>query len=795
MRGYTDRTKKLRAQSVSAIPKLSIERALIETEVYEKHYGEVSMPELRGMNFRTIMERRELYLGDGELIVGEKSIAPQVAPTYPELCCHTMDDLDILNVREYIGFKITEEEKELHKKHVLPYWENRSTRNFIIKGMSQRWKDCYAAGMFTEFMEQRAPGHTVADGKIYKKGFAEFRRELELEIENLDFVSDLEAYEKRDQLTGMIYSCDAIITYGKRYAAKAREMAAAEQDEARKEELLWIATNCDVVPEFAPKTFAQAIQMYWFVHISVTTELNTWDAFSPGKLDQYLYPFYKKEVEEGTLTYDKARELMECLWIKFNNQPAPPKVGVTVKESGTYTDFANINSGGICPETGENGVNDVSYLILDTMDEMKLLQPSSNVQISEKNPEKFLNRAVEISRKGWGQPAFYNTEELIEELLNAGKTLEDARYGGSSGCVETGAHGRESYVLTGYLNVPKILEVTLNNGYDQYTDKIVGLQLGNATDFKNYEELYAAFTKQLEYFINVKIEGNNKIENVFAKYMPSTFLSVITEGCRESGKDYNNGGAKYNTRYIQIVGIGTITDCLSSIKKNVFEENRFSMQELMDELKADFGINPQIRNIVLNHTPKYGNDDQYADDIMIKVFHDVHGLITDRATVCGGVYRIDMLPTTCHVYFGSLMGASANGRLACKPLTDGISPEKGADVNGPTAVIRSAAKMDHKITGGTLLNQKFTPSSIEGEKGIKNVSALVRSYFKMGGHHIQFNVIDRHVLVDAQKNPQDYKDLIVRVAGYSDNFNNLEKALQDEIIDRTEQTFSNATGC
>ncbi len=793
MRGFTPRTQRLRELSVSSVPQLSIERAMIETEVYKKYYGVVSMPELRGLNFRTLMERRELYLGKDELLVGEKSIAPLVAPTFPELCCHTVEDLEILNVREYIGFKVKQEEIELHKQNIIPFWENRSTRHHILESMTQTWKDCYAAGMFTEFMEQRAPGHTVADGKIYKKGFAQFRAEIQEAIEALDFVNDKEAYDKKSQLQGMIYSCDAIMTYGRRYAQKAREMAEQEQDATRKEELLWIAANCDVVPENAPQTFAQALQMYWFVHISVTTELNTWDAFSPGKLDQYLYPFYKKEIEEGTLTKEKARELLECFWIKFNNQPAPPKVGVTVKESGTYTDFANINTGGINPETGEDGVNEVSFLILDVMDEMKLLQPSSNVQISEKNSDKFLGRAIEISRKGWGQPAFYNTEELIDELMNAGKTLKDARYGGASGCVETGCHGREAYVLTGYLNVPKVLEITLNNGFDNLTQKNIGLQLGKAEDFKSFDELYVAFKKQLEYFINIKIEGNNKIEKIFSKFMPSTFMSVITDGCRENGRDYNAGGAKYNTRYIQVVGIGTITDALAVIKQNIFEKKLFTMEELMDAMKNDFQTTPQIHNIVLNHTPKYGNDDEYADEIMVKVFNDVHSMISDRPTVCGGKYRIDMLPTTCHVYFGSCMGASANGRLAHKPLTDGISPEKGADVNGPTAVIRSAAKMNHRITGGTLLNQKFTPSSIAGEKGIKNVSALIRSYFKMGGHHIQFNVIDRSVLLDAQKNPSEYKDLIVRVAGYSDNFNNLEKALQDEIIDRTEQSFGN--GC
>ncbi|MBP1926609.1 formate C-acetyltransferase [Sedimentibacter acidaminivorans] len=790
MRGYTERTKILRQESVTTQPSVSLERALLETEFYQKNYGNIEIPVLRALNFKNLMEKRKLYIGEHELIVGEKSEGPQVVPTFPELCAHTVEDMTVMDSRTYISFKVNDKDKEVQAEKIIPYWKGKSTRDKILESMTPEWKDCYAAGMFTEFMEQRAPGHTVADGKIYQKGFLDFKKEIEEEIDKLDFLNDKDAYDKKAQLEGMAISCDAIMIYGQRYAAYARELAEKEKNPQRKEELLWIADNCDVVPANKPETFAQALQMYWFVHIGTTTELNTWDAFSPGKIDQYLHPFYKNEVADGSMNYDKARELLECFWIKFNNQPAPPKVGITLKESATYTDFANINTGGIDPITGENGVNEVSYIILDTMDEMKLLQPSSNVQVSEKNPDDFVKRAVEISRKGWGQPAFYNTEELIQELLNAGKTLEDARYGGSSGCVETGCHGREAYVLTGYLNVPKIFEITINNGFDHYTNKKIGLETGNPEDFKSYDELKEAFFKQLEYFINVKIEGNNVIEKIFEKYMPSTFMSVITNGCKESGKDYNAGGAKYNTRYIQVVGIGTITDCLAAIKYNVFEQNRFSMKEMLAAIDANFVGHEMTRNLVLNHTSKYGNDDDYADDIMLDVFTNVRDRIKGRKAVCGGIYQIDMLPTTCHVYFGSVMTASANGRLAHKPVTDGISPEKGADTNGPTAVIKSCAKMDHTSTGGTLLNQKFAPSSIAGEEGLVNVSSLIRAYFNMKGHHIQFNVIDRDVLLDAQKNPDEYKDLIVRVAGYSDHFNNLEKALQDEIIDRTEQAFN-----
>ena len=787
-RGTFARTKKLREASVTTKPHISIERAVLFTEAYKKWEGSVEMPVLRALSFKHFMENRTLCINDGELIVGEKGDSAQGAPTYPEICCHTIEDMNVMNDRDIVDFSVTEEDKRIQEEIIIPFWEKRQTRRKIVNAMAPEWKNAYEAGMFTEFMEQRAPGHTVCGDIIYRKGFADLKKDIETEIANLDFLNDREAYDKKADLEAMAIACDAMIVYGKRYAELARKMAAETTDEQRKKDLLLIAENCDVVPEHAPKTFHQAIQMYWFVHVGITTELNTWDAFSPGRLDQHLNPFYERDVEEGRLTREGAQELLECMWVKFNNQPAPPKVGITLKESGTYADFVNLNTGGIRPD-GQDGVNEVSYIILDVMDEMKLIQPSSNVQISRKTPQKFLKRACEISRKGWGQPAFYNTEAIIQELLNAGKTIEDARLGGTSGCVETGCFGKEAYVLTGYMNLPKILELTLNNGFDKYTGKQVGLETGDPREFKTYEELFEAYKKQLHYMVDVKVRGNAIIEKICAEHMPCPLMSSIVDDCIAKGKDYQRGGARYNTRYIQGVGIGTITDSLAAIKYNVYDNEKFSMDTLLKAMEANFEGYEAELNMVKNKTPKYGNDDDYADDIMKEVFNLYHGEVTGRPTVNGGEYRVDMLPTTCHVYFGEVMGASPNGRLAEKPVSEGISPEKGGDTNGPTAVIKSCAKMDHLITGGTLLNQRFAPSVVQGEEGLDNMANLIRAYFNMDGHHIQFNVFDKNVLLAAQKNPDEYKDLIVRVAGYSDHFNNLSRALQDEIIGRTEQSF------
>lgn len=787
-RGMNERIRKLRKLSVETPARIDLERAVSETNTYKKYEGELSVPELRGQVLKDYFSTKTLYIGEGELIVGEKGDSPQAAPTFPELCCHTLTDMHVMNDRELISFKVKEEDYKIQEDVMIPYWEKRSMRSRLLRQMTPEWKAAYESGIFTEFMEQRGPGHTVGSVKIYEKGFLDYKADIQNSIDGLDFLNDPEALDKKNELEGMKLSCDAIMILGERYAAYARELAKKEADSKRKEELLQIAANCDRVPAHKPETFWQAIQMYWFVHLGVTSELNPWDSYSPGRLDQHLNPFYIRDVEKGILDEEKALELLECLWVKFNNQPAPPKVGITLKESSTYTDFANLNTGGITP-TGENGVNDVSYLILDCMDEMKLLQPSSNVQISRKTPQKFLKRACEIARKGWGQPAFYNTDAIVQELLNAGKSLEDARRGGTSGCVETGAFGNEAYILTGYFNIPKIFELTLNNGYDKVTGQQLGPQTGRAEEFQSYDELFEAFQTQMKYFLDVKIRGSNVIEKLYAEEMPAPFLSIITNDCISKGKDYNGGGARYNTKYLQGVGIGTITDCLAAVKYNVYDKKNFTMAELLQALNDNFEGHERILNLVRNKTPKYGNDDEYADDIMRSVFEFYRSQVTGRPNMLGGTYRINMLPTTCHVYFGEVMMASANGRLAHKPVSEGISPEKGADINGPTAVVKSCGKMDHLQTGGTLLNQKFTPSVVAGEEGLEQLANLIRTYFNMDGHHIQFNVIDRETLIQAQKHPEDYKDLIVRVAGYSDHFRNLSKALQDEIIERTEQRF------
>jgi formate C-acetyltransferase len=796
----TERTARLRRASLDAAPAISPERAVLVTEFYQANEGRYSVPVMRARLFHCLCERKAIYLGEDELIVGERGPRPKAVPTYPELTCHSLQDLEILNSRPKTSYAVSDECVEVYRDKIIPYWRGRSMRDRLFEAMSPEWRAAYDAGLFTEFMEQRAPGHTVLDDKIYRKGLLDFKRDIAEALAALDFLGDPEAWAKREQLLAMDIACDAAILFARRHADLARgpaahggRPAARQADPARKAELEKIADVCTHVPAHAPRDFHEALQYYWFCHLAVITELNGWDSFCPGHLDQHLLPFYRKGLAEGSLTAGQARELLEAFFVKFNNHPAPPKVGVTAAESGTYTDFANINLGGLLAD-GSDGSNEISHLLLDIVDEMHLLQPSSNIQLSRKTPDALLKHALRVVGKGYGFPSLFNADAVIEEQLRQGKTLEDARAGGCSGCVETGAFGKEAYILTGYFNLVKVLELTLHDGLDPRTGRQLGLRQGRADSFASFDDLFAAFRRQLHHFIEIKVRGNQVIEQMYARLMPAPFLSVITDDCIRKGKDYNAGGARYNNTYIQFVGIGSLTDCLAAVKHQVFDTKALGLPDLVKALDANFEgagapaacADGSLRQRLVNRTPKYGNDDDYADDLMVRAFEALFEEVDGRPNTKGGRYRVEMLPTTSHVYFGSVTGAMPDGRKAGLPLSEGISPVQGADRRGPTAVFKSAARMDHIKTGGALLNMKLAPSLLAGASGIDNLAHLVRAYFRMDGHHVQFNVVRAETLRQAQAQPEAHRDLIVRVAGYSDYFCDLSPELQEEIISRTE---------
>jgi len=782
-----ERVAKLRQASFEAEPSISTERAVWITRFYRENIGKHSAPVMRAKAFEYLSSNQSLYLGDGELIVGERGPGPKAVSTYPELTCHSEEDLRILGSRQRTRYRTTEEDVRVYREEVIPFWRGRTMRDRIFAGLSDAWKAAYEAGLFTEFMEQRAPGHTTFDGKFYQKGLLAFKAEIAEARAALDFLNDPEAAPKREELTAMGIACDAVMAFARRHAELAERMAADEACPQRKAELAQIAATCRRVPAEAPRDFREALQMYWFMHLGTITELNGWDAMNPGHLDRYFFPFYRRDIEAGRLTRDEAKELLECFWIKFNNHPAPPKVGVTAEESGTYNDFTNINLGGILPDGGD-GVNELSYLMLEVIDEIHLLQPQANLQLSRKNPDRFLKAACEVIRKGYGYPSVFNADGVVEQMVRCGKRIEDAREGGTSGCVETGAFGKEAYVLTGYLNTPKLLELALNNGRDPRTGRQLGPQTGDPLGFASMDDIFAAFERQLKHVVDLKVAGSLFIEKLYATEMPAVFLSVLIDDCIKSGKDYNAGGARYNTSYIQCVGIGTITDSLAALQTHVFGAGSVTMAQVCDALASDFAGSEPLRLTLWNKTPRYGNDDDEADRLMQRVFEALYATIDGRPNLRGGQYHVDMLPTTCHIYFGSVLGATPDGRRAGTPVSEGISPVQGADRKGPTAVVKSAAKMDQLRTGGTLLNMKFLPGTLRGQEGIDKLSSLVRSYFRMDGHHIQFNVVDADTLREAQRRPQEHRDLIVRVAGYSDYFCDLGQELQEEIISRTAQS-------
>jgi trans-4-hydroxy-L-proline dehydratase len=785
----TSRTDTLRCRSLQAKPSISSERAVLMTDFYEQENGKHSAPVMRALAFRRLCERQTIYLGEGELIVGERGPAPKAVPTFPELTCHSLEDLRILDRRPKTSYAVGEGVLCDYERRVIPYWRGRTLRDRLFDALPGEWHAAYRCGVFTEFMEQRAPGHTVLDDKIYTSGLVDFQSRIDAAIAAVDASRDPDAWAKREELTAMRMACDAVIAFAARHADLADERAARETRPDRRRELHQIAAICRRVPAHAPRTFREALQAYWFCHLGVIMELNGWDAFNPGHLDQHLLPFYERGLADGSLTPESARELIECFFVKFNNHPAPPKVGVTAAESGTYTDFANINLAGL-KRDGSDGSNALTHLLLDVIDEMHLLQPSSNLQLSRRTPAPVLSHALEVVRKGYGFPSIFNADVVVEEQLRQGKSVEDARAGGCSGCVEVGAFGKEAYILTGYFNLPKILELALHDGVDPRTGTRLGPATGSAGSFSTFEGVLGAFRTQLRHLLDVKIAGNQIVGQMYEELMPAPFLSVLIDDCIANGRDYNAGGARYNNTFIQGVGIGTMTDSLAAIERTVFREGRLSPGELVDVLDADFDGHEALRARLVNKSPKYGNDDDEADRLMRHVFEEFFAAVDGRPAPRGGRHRIEMLPTTSHVYFGSMTGATADGRHAGTPLSEGISPVQGADRKGPTAVLRSAGKMDHVRTGGTLLNLKFTPAVLAGDAGIERLAHLVRGYFAMDGHHVQFNVVDAETLRAAQANPEEYRGLIVRVAGYSDYFCDLSRALQDEIIARSEHGLS-----
>jgi formate C-acetyltransferase len=730
-----------------------------------------------------ILTESTVLIRKGELIVGAKTPTPLGSPLYPEFnCAWIQSELETLASRAETAFHVSAGTLNELKTHVIPYWPGRTVLDRIVENVPSSSLKAVEEGLFFHYYLNRSIGHiTVNYEKVITKGLAYIREEIRNAREALSGSSENRA-EKEAFYDALSRVLEAIIALAHRYAREADRMAEACQDPERKKELAQIAANCLHVPEFPAETFWQALQSFWFVHLALNLESNSY-AISPGRFDQYIHPALKQDYEQGRCTPDQALELVHCLWIKFAELTVA-KEGGTAKASNTYTDFQNLNVGGLKPD-GSDGVNDVSYLCLRAQKDLLLPQPQLSVLISAKSPQDFLLKSCELARMGTGMPAFYNADELIVALMDKGKSLDDARRGAINGCVEITGQGNDFMASSGYINLAKCLELALNDGASMTTGIPWGPKTGKPEHFGSMDDLWAAFEAQIEAMVALKIRYDNGARKAFADHCPAPVTSLFVDGCVPSGRDYHQGGARYHLPMLCGVGTGTVTDSLAAIDHFVFGEKTVDLATLAAALKSNFTGHEPLRELLWNKAPKYGNDLGKVDRIAAELVRRFVRILKKFTDDMGHPYAANMIPTTTHLPFGDLTAATADGRLAGRPLSEGISPVQGKDLAGPTAVVKTMGGIDHASTAGTLLNMKFSPKTLEGE-GLPKFASLIRSYFDLGGHHMQFNVTSREALLAAQERPDEHRSLLVRVAGYSDYFVRLSREVQDEVISRME---------
>ena len=777
-------------------PPVCTERAQHYTEMYQQHMDK-PIPVRRALALAHHLAERTIWIKHDELIIGNQASEVRAAPIFPEYTVSWIEkEIDDLADRPGAGFAVSEENKRvLHA--ICPWWRGQTVQDRCYGMFTDEQKGLLETGIIkAEGNMTSGDAHLAVNFPlVLEKGLDGLRAKVAERRSriNLTVLDDLHG----DQfLKAIDIVLDAVSLHIKRFAALAREMAATETRESRRDELLAMAENCDVIAHEPPKTFWQALQLCYFIQLILQIESNG-HSVSFARMDQYLYPFYRRDVElDQSLDREHAIELLHSCWLKLL-EVNKIRSGSHSKASAGSPLYQNVTIGGQKLVNGEpmDAVNPLSYAILESCGRLRSTQPNLSVRYHAGMSNDFLDACVQVIRCGFGMPAFNNDEIVIPEFIKLGVERDDAYDYAAIGCIETAVGGKWGYRCTGmsFINFARVMLAALEGGRDATSGKVFlpqekALSAGN---FDNFEEVMAAWDTQIRYYTRKSIEIEYVVDTMLEENVHDILCSALVDDCIERAKSIKQGGAKYDWVSGLQVGIANLGNSLAAVKKLVFDQGAIGQQELAKALAEDFDglTHEQLRQRLINGAPKYGNDDDYADSVMQDVFNLYHDLITGRPTMRGGKYGVDMLPTTCHVYFGEVIGATANGRKANVPVSEGISPEKSADTNGPTAVIKSCSKMDHLATAGTLLNQKFTPDVVAGEKGLENMSSLIRSYFAMDGHHIQFNVIDRQTLIEAQKHPDDYRDLIVRVAGYSDFFRNLSKPLQDEIINRTEQSF------
>ncbi|HIX58931.1 MAG TPA: glycyl radical protein [Candidatus Blautia gallistercoris] len=784
----TERCKRIRERLVNTDPIICPERAVLWTESYRK--TEQEPPVIRAaLALKETLSKMTIHIYEDELLVGNQGSALRAAPLHPQINLWFLNELDTFEKRQGSRFLISESAKE-QIRSVEEYWRGKTVYERTMALLPQDAIDSMESKMFTcSYTLAKGTGHFLLNfEKVLKTGFEGIQKECEAYLEKMDYAVP-EDFEKISVYRAVIIVCEAVKIFAERYAALAEEQAQAQSDPVRREELLRIASNCRRVPYYPPRDFYEAVQCTWFQQLIAQIESDG-TGLSVGRLDFFLWPFYQKDRENGTLSREFAEELMDSFWLKCGEI-----IEVWNEDDSRYFGghpiSQTITLGGT-DENGEDSVNELTYICLDTTKRVKLPQPSVCVRIHKNSDFAFLKKCAEVIREGLGMPAMYNDEIAIPSLMNRGVSMEDARRNwGVAGCVEMGLQGQMCHFAnSGYFNLVKCLEITMDGGFDKVTGKQVGPQTKRAEDMESYEEFVDAFKQQFHTAMHHMVQIGNVVNTMHAKWVTLPYITSFTEDCIGRGKEVHDGGAKYNHDGPQGVGLADVADSFCAVKKLVFEEKAFTMRQLVEALQHDFQGYEDIRVQLLKDAPKYGNNDPYVDEIARKILTYFCDEVGQYRNLRGGVFVPGQYSNSANVPFGEDCGATPNGRHAHTPIAEACSPSHGSEKNGPTQAALSVAHLDHVlVTNGTQYNQKYHPNALKGEKGIASLAALIKTFFEAGGFHIQFNVVSAETLRKAQKEPEKYRDLVVRVAGYTAFFVDLNKAIQDDIIDRTEMSF------
>ena len=815
------------------MPEIESDRAVLITESYLKTEGKPIITR-RAEAFANILENIPIVIRDNELIVGSSTKSPRGCQVFPEFSFSWLEDeFDTIEKRDVDPFYISEETKET-LKNIYRYWEGKTTSELATSYMAPEAIKAIEHNIFTPGnYYYNGVGHvTVCYDKILEIGYEGIIKEAKDELERCN-VSDMNYASKSHFLNAVILSCNAVINYAKRYAVLAKELAQKCNDQKRKKELEKIAKNCDRVPKKGARNFYEACQSFWFVQMLLQIE-SSGHSISPGRFDQYMYPYYEADIKSGAINKEEAQELIDCIWVKLNELNKVRDAGSAEGFAG-YGLFQNLIAGGQDGE-GVDVTNDLSYMCIEASLHIMLPQPSLSVRVWNKTPQDFLIKAATLTRTGIGLPAYYNDEVIIPSLVNRGLTLKDAREYNIIGCVEPQKAGKtEGWHDAAFFNMCRPLELVFENGMDN--GELVGVPTGDISQMKTFDEFYDAYKKQMNYCIELLVNADNSIDMAHRDRCPLPYLSCMIEDCIKKGKSVQEGGAVYNFTGPQGFGIANMADSLYAIKVLVFDKHLLTLEEYREALRNNYGKDVSINKIehitkdivrellnkkikvneeqiskiatIVEHSigipqdkknkydklleeidkiPKFGNDIPEVDSFARDVAYTYTKPLEKYKNPRGGQYQAGLYPVSANVPLGGQTGATPDGRLAHKPIADGVSPSAGKDVKGPTAAANSVSKLDHSIaSNGTLFNQKFHPSALSGRAGLENFVSFIRGYFDQKGSHIQFNVVSKETLLDAQKNPEEYKTLVVRVAGYSALFTSLSRSLQDDIINRTEQ--------